>query len=256
MNLAIMIAFQNLEMTKKAVKSVLDQDVEGGIELWFVNNGSTDGTDEWAREMVESHSGFRYVDRRHKENDSPVEISNRLLMQVFNAGYGHVLGVPNDVVLPPYLYREFLLWRRGIVTGSMTTEPLDPAGCKPSQAHSENTPMAVMLVRDWVYRAVTHSFGRFFDEDYFHYCSDCQLALDLAACGIRGVQTDVPYWHFGSASWKTADSETRNRIFTQAEEDRATFLRKNGFSERSEEYVKAALDLNRAKINSKEQGNG
>ena len=31
------------------------------------------------------------------------------------------------------------------------------------------------------------------DTGFFHYASDCDMALRMASCGIRGVQLDVPY---------------------------------------------------------------
>ena len=57
--------------------------------------------------------------------------------------------------------------------------------------------MAVMLTRKWAYDALIAKDGFFLDEGFFMYASDCDMALRMASCGIRGVQLDVPYWHYG-----------------------------------------------------------
>ena len=77
-----------------------------------------------------------------------------------------------------------------------------------ARAVSENTPMAVMMTRRWVYDALVVKDGYFFDEGFFNYASDCDLALRLAACGIRGVQLDMQYYHYGSASHRLAPPES------------------------------------------------
>ena len=51
-NAVLMCVYQNLALTQAAVQSVLAQDVPGGVELCFVDNGSNDGTFEWALELT------------------------------------------------------------------------------------------------------------------------------------------------------------------------------------------------------------
>jgi hypothetical protein len=64
----------------------------------------------------------------------------------------------------------------------------------------------------------------------------------MAACGIRGVQLSIPYWHHGSASLKT--STRRREMEIQADRDRDYFERKWGFSCTSLEYGQVASDPN------------
>jgi len=84
-----------------------------------------------------------------------------------------------------------LKWPRGFVCASDNghAEPI----VRPATAVSENTPMAVMLVRRWAHDAVKSHSGYLFDEGFVHYASDCDLALRMASCGIRGVQLDIPF---------------------------------------------------------------
>lgn len=249
-NVALMISYNNIDLTRAAVASVLAQDIPGGVELWFVDNGSTDGTHDWAQEQAEVGL-FAYYEH-WSENVSPVQIGNTLLAKAFVEGADYVLGVPNDAILPSNLYREFVACPRGVVTGSQTSDmaefqKYDPAAATPAQATSENTPMAVVLLRRWCYEAILakNSGKFFFCEDYFHYCSDNHFALDLAACGIRGVQLDLPYYHYCSASYRrNSTSAAANLICAQADRDRAAFAKRWGFRVDDPVYSLAAQDIN------------
>lgn len=231
MNPVLMIAYNNLELTKNAVASVLAQDIP--VDLHFVDNGSTDGTWEWISEQPIKSAN------RYPENVSPLKIANAFAARLL-AESPYLLGVPNDVRLPPNCYRELLRWPRGFVcaTDNGQVEP----DIRTGRAVSENTPMAVMLTRRWAYDAIVSRDGYFLDEGYFHYASDCDLALRMASCGIHGVQLDIPYWHFGSASLKL--SAHRREMEMQADRDRSYFQRKWGFKVDSLEYGKVASDPN------------
>jgi GT2 family glycosyltransferase len=230
MNPVLMIAYNNLNLTRNAVASVLAQDIP--VDIHFVDNGSTDDTWEWAEAQP-----FASLNR-FPSNRSPLAITNTLLASLFEKTE-YILGVPNDVRLPSNCYRELLKWPRGFVCASDNGQ--NEPDVREAKAVSENTPMAVMLVRNWAYQAIAKD-GSFFDEGYFHYGSDCDMALRMAACGIRGVQLDIPYWHFGSASLKL--SKDRRAMELQADADRAYFEKKWGFKVDSLEYGQRPADLN------------
>ena len=84
----------------------------------------------------------------------------------------------------------------------------------------------------------------FFDPRFFNYCSDCDLALRMAACGIRGVQLDLAYYHYGSASWRMLPPEEGQQQTAQADRDREAFEAKYGFRVDAYEYGAMARDLN------------
>lgn len=234
-NAVLMIAYNNWEMTRDAVESVFNQDIP--VRLTIVNNGSTDGT----REYLESLD--KEVEIYHlPQNVSPVRLANSHTAHIFERE-SYLLAVPNDVILPPNFYRLLLKWPRGFVCASQTREKgvESPETCV---AVNECTPMAVILIRRWAYQAIMDKDGYFLDEGMFHYASDCCLALRMAACGIRGVQLSVPYYHFSSASLRLADNETRRKMEVQADADRAYFERKYGFSVSSLEYGQVAQDPN------------
>lgn len=104
--------------------------------------------------------------------------------------------------------------------------------------------MAVALVRKWFYDSLIAKDGYFLDPRYTFYCSDCDMALRMAACGIRGVQLDLQYFHFGSASHKLAPPEIGDAIRREADADRRRFIEKWKFSVDSLEYGAMAQDLN------------
>lgn len=236
---------EQLELSKLALNSVLAQDI-GPMDIYIVNNGSTDETKDWLTRLcpIGSNSiGDHWIYRTHHEsNRSPIWVANRESEIIF-ARHNKVLGVPNDVILPANSYRLMNEWCRGFVTAS-GTEDRTFTLFDQARAVSENTPMAVMLTRKWAYDAIVAKDGYFFDEGYFNYASDCDLALRMAACGIRGVQLDLQYYHYGSASWRMLPDDEGRKQTDRADVDRAYFEKKWGFGVSSYEYGARAEDVN------------
>jgi GT2 family glycosyltransferase len=239
----LFICFNNLQLTKQALASLAEQDI-GELDLYIVDNGSTDGTNEWLQDyrrfLQETHRVTIYS---FSENDSPVVVTNGFLKEIYQAGYQSVLMVPNDVVLPQNAYRLMEQWPRGIVTASPTSQRDFPI-FETAKAVSNNTPMSLVLLRKWCYDALVAKDGMFFDERFTHYGSDCDFALRLAACGIRGVQLDLQYWHYSSATLKLAMPDERRRMEREANVDRQKFFDKWGFKVDDLEYGASAEDIN------------
>jgi len=229
-----------LELTKAAVASVFAQDVP--VHLWVIDNGSTDGTFEWLRSLS-APDGCKLEIGRFPTNQSPLRIANHMMSVFYGAGYDQILGVPNDVELPTNLYSQMLKWPRGIVTASMT-EHRDGVTPRVAYAVSTNTPMAVAMIRKWVYDALMVKDGYFWDERFFHYASDLDMALRIAACGIAGIQLDIQYFHSGSASWRLATPQASREITSEADVDRAKFIDKWGFSVTDDQYGRRCGDIN------------
>lgn len=242
MNAVMMMAYnttpEQLEMTKEAVASVVRQDIP--TKLWFIDNGSTPETWAWIQSSLQ---GCNIQADQIGTNVSPVTVANALMAEIFVQGFTEVLGVPNDVILPPNFYSELLKWPRGIVTASMNGDKNFPRVVE-ANAVNECTPMAVALIRRWAWEALMRKDGYFLDPAYFHYCSDCDLALRMAACGIHGLQLDLPYFHSGSASWRMATPEVSKAITDQADVDRSYFIKKWGFGVSDPQYGQRCGDIN------------
>jgi GT2 family glycosyltransferase len=230
---------EQLELTKDALASVLYQDAPS--DIFVVDNGSTDG-ETWKLLDSMRESGLKIF--RNPYNVSPIMVANVWSKVLFeDRDYDSILGIANDVILPPNLLSEMLKCPRGIVTASQMEDRGFPL-FESARAVSENTPMAVMLTRRWVYDALVAKDGYFFDEGFFNYASDCDLALRLAVCGIRGVQLDMQYYHYGSASHRLAPPESGAAQRHQADADRAYFEKKWGFRVDSLEYGHRPADPN------------
>jgi GT2 family glycosyltransferase len=236
-----------LALSKAALESLFAQDIP--LDIIAINNGSTLPTHEWLHNTKESypHSDrHRFRILTQEQNTSPVQIVNSVFCDVLiGMRYSYVLGVPNDVVLPPNFYSELLKWPRGIITASMTDDLKFPTLSHDQIcAVSECTPLAVGLFRRWVYEALVTKDGYFLDPGYFHYASDCDMALRISALGIRGVQLNIPYFHSGSASWRKATADVAHEITQQADRDRDYFTRKWGYSVSAPDYAQCCGDIN------------
>lgn len=230
-----------LELSKEAVASVLDQDIL--TVLWIANNGSTAPTGVWLDELLEKYPE-RVVVWTLPVNTAPTKVTNDLFRFIFNKPDGdYILGVPNDIVLPSNAYSQMLKWPRGIVTASQTGDVNFPR-IEEARVVSDQTPLAVGLIRRWAWKALVDKDGFFLNEKFFHYASDLDFALRISACGIRGIQLDLQYWHSGSASWRMGDPIIARRITDQANVDRETFERIYGFPVSSPLYAERCGDIN------------
>lgn len=242
MNAVAMLVFdstdEQFQLTKAAVMSVLDQDIP--VNLWIVDNGSTyEPTKKWLIDI--SCRCFARVQLViNPENKSPVRVTNRLFAYLFSkSDCEYILGLPNDVVLPPNSYSEMLKWPRGIVTASATGDK-NHTIITNAVAVSDQTPLAVGLIRQWAWQALVAKDGFFLNERFWHYASDLDFALRISACGIRGIQLNLQFWHHGSASWRLAAPGIQNR----GDEDRSTFESLWGFTVSSGEYAQRCGDIN------------
>jgi hypothetical protein len=232
---------EQLELSKEAFSSAMAQDI-GPLHLWIVNNGSTSETKEWL-DSIQVESPHKLTVQHIAENMSPVKVGNRETATIFSLGYETILGLPNDVIVPPNMYRKLEEWPRGLVTASMTGDRNFPVS-ENVIAVSEATPMAVAMMRKWFYQAMVSKDGYLLDEQLFFYTSDCDLALRMAASGIRGIQLSIPYFHYGSASHRLSTPEVSQEIRSRADHDRALFQAKWGFKVDAPEYGEACGNIN------------
>lgn len=233
---------EQLELTKEALASVLAQDV-GALDVFLINNGSDDETYRWLKGFENNtDSPHWFYVTHHDQNQSPVAVSNATLDVIF-AHHDYVLALANDVILPTNCYSEMLRWPRGFVTGTATGDR-NFRMIAVARAFREETPMPVMLTRKWAHDALVAKDGYYLDPGFFMYASDCDIALRMAACGIRGIQLELLYWHYCSAHWRLMPADEGKKETNKADADRAYFEKKWGFACDAPEYTQKACDLN------------
>jgi hypothetical protein len=237
---------EQLKLSAQTFESIVNQDI-GQLDIFLFDNGSHPevGTMEWVNSLGNEVNGHALRVRMVSENESPIRIANDVSERIYALGHEKILGVPNDVILPRNLYSQLVKWPRGMVSAHMDG-PLPPDLPQDHEAKAvhEDLHMSVMLTRKWAYDALVSQYGFFFDPGFFMYASDCDLKLRMAACGIRGIQTDIQCWHYGSACWRLAKPKIGAQINEQADRDRGFFYRKYGFQIGSPQYEEALKDLN------------
>lgn len=221
MNPAVMMAYNCLELTRKAVDSILAQDIP--VHLVVCNNGSTDGTKEYLESLPEIES-YHYP-----ENISPLKIANERMKDLFGRGAGHVLGVPNDATFPPNLYSELLKFPFPFVSAGMACIE-DPPPRQDAVFLHHDCHFSAILVSKFGHDSLVSAFGNFFDPDYFHYASDVDMKQRWVKIGLQGCQTSIQCYHYGSATWRhpSVPEWDKKRMLEQADRDRATYYRKWG----------------------------
>ena len=193
-----------------------------------MDNASTDDTAAWMAGMKVPlpHSLHRVI---NSENISPIKIVNELFPIIFSHGAEYVITMNNDQQIPPNCCREMAKWPRGFVSATDMGKCDLPLPVREGKPISEATPFGLILTRRWAYDALVAKDGYFYDSGFWLYASDCDMAVRRIQCGIRGIQIDIPFWHYGSATHRLAPSKEGNAMRMQADVDRLYFKRKWGY---------------------------
>lgn len=206
----LILAYNNLELTKRTVDSVSKQNIPTRVHI--IDNGSTDGTVEWAKE-------------------------NKILMHAFPSNFGvsagwnrglsclfsdltcnRVFVINNDVVLPPFFMRELISYPEPFVTGIAVDnlETIKELGARqPLQPHPD---FSAYMIR----REAWQKIG-YFDDRMKLYASDTDYHVRGHRLGVGMWKANIPYYHERSSTLRKASEQDRMAIQTQANQDRAVF---------------------------------
>lgn len=219
----LILTYNNLELTKRTVDSVSKQNIPTRIHI--IDNGSTDGTVEWAKE-------------------------NKILMHAFPSNFGvsagwnrglsclfsdlktdRVFVINNDVVLPPFFMRELISYPEPFVTG-IAVDDIDiikELGARqPLQPHPD---FSAYMIR----REAWNKIG-YFDDRMKLYCSDCDYHIRGHRLGVGMWKVNVPYYHERSSTIHRASEQDRIAIQTQANLDRKVLHGLYGCTPGTKEY--------------------
>ncbi len=223
MNPVLLLTRNCLELTKRCVESVRNQDIPVSIHIY--DNESTDGTKEWIREqsdIIDQSSGV----------DLHVTAGwNFALDILFDEGWNadHVLVIGNDTMLPPWFYSTLLSYEGPLVTGvAVDTWPIPEPGRMPLAPHPD---FSAYLIRRGCWTAVGP-----FDEEMVCYVQDCDMHVRAHQSGIPLMKANVPFYHVNSQTMKRASSTDRQWIHERANLDREVFKRKWGCLPGTPEY--------------------
>lgn len=252
MNPVLIPLRNNLHLTKRAVRSVYNQDIP--VELLVLDNASSDGTHEWC---------YTQKEMAHIHFDPPKSVAaswNLGLKFWFDHGAEYVLVVNNDIELRPDTYRLLIEDGGQFVTAVGTRDigkilpMLKPAvdiesGIGPIHMHhitnqySVPDPAAKRPHPDYsafvIRREVWEKVGPFDECFKIAYCEDSSHHLRMHRAGIEAYCLDLPFLHHGAQTVKNASPEETRMIQLQADANRKLFRKMYGFNVGSPEYYAA-----------------
>jgi GT2 family glycosyltransferase len=216
-NAAVMLTYNNLELTKEAVASVYRQDIP--VTLLVIDDVSSDGTREWLQS-----SEFPGIAKLHTTNRGATAGYNEGLRFWFeNTSVNHVLTMNNDIILPSWYFRTLLSCGRDLISGYTTDDMNEIVSPKPHGDAVQGGNYGAWLQSRHAWDVVGP-----FDESMIFYASDCDYGVRAHRKGIVQSEIFLPYYHFGSATLRKADPESCRRMEIQADADRAVFQSKWG----------------------------
>ena len=227
----VIVARNNVEYTKAAVRTAIDQDVP--CEVMVIDNCSADGTMDW----LKTRDVARFF--------NPVQLSlaacwNQALKIFWRIGCEEALVVNNDVELRRDTYR-LLRSHGGPFVTCISVRNREEMGTVEDRhvptlyaTERPHPDFSCFLIR----KEVTDRVG-WFDEKYFPaFCEDCDYHVRMHRAGIRAVAVALPFVHHGSQTLRTAESGERQRIERGAERNRERFREIYGCRPGTPEYEK------------------
>lgn len=223
MNAVLIPTYNCAELAKKAIRSVIEQDIPTALFVW--DNGSTDGFQEWLREQDHPWTIFM-----NAENLGVSHAWNTGIDFIFDGG-GHLqspasqcLVINQDVILPPWFYRSLLEYNVDFVTG-VSVESMDAiATPQPPKDLVPSPDFSAFMVS----RKAWNTVGRF-DEAMVNYASDNDWHIRAHRAGVNLWNSGVHFYHERSSTIRLASPRERRAIELQADVDREAFRDKYGF---------------------------
>jgi len=220
----VMLCHNGVELTKRAVASVLAQDIPTILRV--VDNASNDETVEFLDTQLP-----RVTVQTFRPQLGVSAAWNYALMDVFRT-WDHCLVINNDVELLPETFRVLLEDGGPFVTAVSVDnkQQLEWDGISRRRNHPD---FSCFLIRREVWQKVGG-----FDESMVLYASDADYHLRMHQAGIEAYTIGVPFFHYASGTLKNATFVERRRIEIQADKDRDTFESKWGCRVGSDNYYR------------------
>ncbi len=225
MNLIVIPVLVNQAMTERCIRTLVAQDIEGGVQVLAIDNGSTDGTGAWLRTLRDP-----IITQRYSRTRSLHVVWNEALRWAFEKmRLPHVLVVNNDVELTPETYRLLVADEGPFVTGVGVDRRGQHGTGKQRRPHPD---FSCFLIRRECWERVGP-----FDEEFWAFYGDNSYHLRMERAGVQAVSLDVPFYHVASGTLKSVDFELREHICALAAQDKQKFIAKYGFTPTDPEYA-------------------
>ena len=218
----ILVAHNNLHLTKRAVRSALQ---ELACAVFVYDNASTDGTKEW----LISQSGIGSIILPKQQSLSAVW--NMALKHAFRYS-DHALVLNNDVEIRGDTY-EWLSSQPFKLVSAISVRTKEEMNKEPSSL-SLSPDFSCFLIRKELYEKVGP-----FDESFFPaYVEDCDYHVRLHRAGFKAVCLDLPFLHHGAQTIKHVSPKEARRIERGADRNREMFRQRYGCLPGTEQYAK------------------
>lgn len=214
MNWVLILTRNNLALTQRCVESVRHQSLETSV--FIVDNGSTDGTQEW----VPDHANSFFICQYNAGVSRGWNMGLKYIFEEFGAEYALVIG--NDTVLPAYFYGALLGYPSPFTTG-VAVERMEDLYPAPNWFPVPHPDFSAFLIKRECWKKV----GKF-DESMKNHASDCDYHVRGYRAGVEMMKAPVPFYHIASQTLKRALPFERVQIEAQAHQDRKMFFQKYG----------------------------
>lgn len=223
MHPVLILAHNCIELTKKCVESVQNQDIP--TQTLVIDNGSTDGTGDWLPPPTLDGSVISAI---WSENAGVSVGWNWGLDYWFGTREAeHVLVLNNDTILGSMFYKTLLRVTQAkpevlFITGA-STENIAEINPVPGTNFSvvPHPDFSAFLIRKEAWEKV----GRF-DDAMTHYASDNDWHVRAHRAGITLWNSSMPFYHERSSTLRNASPKDRREIELQADADREVFYAK------------------------------
>lgn len=224
----LIIARNNLHLTKRAVSSALAQDTP--CEVLVVDNCSSDGTAQWLR------SKHGIASCHMVKQESLADCWNLGLQTLWCNSYSPVLVINNDVEIRRDTYailHDYQSVHEDFITGiSVRTIDEMEAPINGGLVSSPHPDFSCFLIPQGVYENVGQ-----FDGDYWPaYCEDADYHVRMYRAGVSAVSINLPFLHHGAQTLANASPGEATSIRKGADKCRELFRSKYGCVPGTPEY--------------------
>lgn len=237
MNIAVVVARNNLHLTKRAVQSIRAQDVH--CRCFIVDNYSDDGSAHWL--MTKGVDVATIVSFMPGQKSLAYCWNHAIQMCLASlAGVDRILICNNDIELRPDTFRLLSELNQDFVT-CVSVESRDQLGTVGDRT-AEDLLQTVRPHPDFscfmISRRVWELVGKFDESFYPAYCEDNDYHIRMHKAGVKAVCVDLPFLHLGAQTVATASKGEAARIRRGADDNRRRFYSKWGCMPGSPEYYK------------------